>query len=114
MGEVAFAAPILPGKLETWQEFNKELDGARHDEFIASRKRHGITRQRVWHQQTPMGDFAVIHVQGPNAETMMPQIGASTDPFGVWFRGKVMEIHGLDMTQPPPGPPPALVHEFGT
>ncbi len=62
MGEVAFAAPILPGKLEAWNEFHKELTGARHDDFAASNKRHGVDRQRVWHQQTPMGDFAVVHL----------------------------------------------------
>ena len=43
----------------------------------------------------------------------MPSIGGSTDAFDVWFRGKVMEIHGIDMTQPPPGPPPELVHQTG-
>ena len=112
MGEVAFAAPILPGKLETFNEFIKELEGPRHDDYVASRGRNGVTRERVYHQQTPMGDFAVVHVQGPNAESMMPIMGASTDPFDIWFREKVHEIHGIDMTQPPPGPPPALVHQF--
>lgn len=112
MGEVAFAAPILPGKLETFKEFIKELDGPRLADYAASRERHGITRERVYHQQTPMGDFAIINVQGPNAETMMPSMGASTDPFDVWFREKVNEMHGIDMTQPPPGPPPSLVHEY--
>ncbi len=114
MGEVAFAAPILEGKMETWREFNAELEGARRDGYVASRERHGITRERVWHQATPMGDFAIVHVQGPNAETMMPSMGASTDPFDIWFRDKVKEIHGIDMTQPPPGPPPSLVHEYGS
>ena len=111
MGEVAFAAPILPGKLEAWNEFHKELTGSRHDDFAAANKRHGVDRQRVWHQQTPMGDFAVVHLQGSNAEGMMPSMGASDDPFDIWFRGKVNELHGIDMTQPPPTPPPEL--EFG-
>ena len=102
----------MPGKLEVWQQFNKELDGARHSDYVASRKRHGITRELVWHQQTPMGDFAVVWVQGPGADKMMPAMGASTDPFDIWFREKVNEMHGIDMTQPPPGPPPALVHQF--
>ena len=112
MGEAAFAAPILPGKLEVWEQFNTQLDGERHKEFEASRGRHGITREQVWHQQTPMGDFAVVYVQGPGAESMMPSIGSSTDPFDVWFREQVKDIHGIDMTQPPPGPPPALIHQF--
>ena len=111
MGEVAFAAPILEGKMDVWLEFNKDLNESRHDEFIASQERHGVTRQRVWHQQTPMGDLAVVHVQGPNAETMMPSIGASTDPFDIWFRGKIKDMHGVDMTQPPPNPPPKLIHQ---
>ena len=49
MGEVAFAAPILPGKLETFKEFIKELDGPRLADYAASRERHGITRERVYH-----------------------------------------------------------------
>ena len=113
MGEVAFAAPILPGKMDVWREFNKELVGARKADHEASQKRHGVTRQRLWLQQTPMGELAVVHVQGPGAESMMPSLGGSDDAFDVWFRGKVMEIHGIDMTQPPPRPPPELVHQTG-
>ena len=112
MGEAAFAAPILPGKLEDWKQFNAQLDGERYKEFVALRERHGITRQRVWHQQTPMGDFAVIYFEGPGAESVMPGVGSSTDAFDVWFREGIKDIHGIDMTQPPPGPPPELVHQF--
>ena len=63
MGEVPFAAQILPGKLDTWKQFNAELQGARHNEFVASRNRVGITREKVFYQQTPMGDFAVVYVE---------------------------------------------------
>ena len=43
----------------------------------------------------------------------MPSMGASDDPFDLWFRGKINELHGIDMTQPPPAPPPELAFEFG-
>lgn len=112
MGKVAFAAPVLEGKLDTWKKFNAELDGARHDDYVASRKRVGVTSERVWHQQTPMGDLAIVYVDGPGAESMMPQMAASQDPFDLWFKDQIKEIHGIDLTQPPAYPPPELQHEF--
>ena len=34
---------------------------------------------------------------------VVERIGASNDPFDVWFRGQVKEIHKLDFTNPPAG-----------
>ena len=58
MQSTGFAAPILPGKLDDWKKFNEEINGPRRSEFEAQQRRLGNARQRVWLQQTPMGDFA--------------------------------------------------------
>ena len=60
MGVVAFVAPLLPGKAEDHGRFCDELDGARRDEYEASRQRLGITREAAWHQETPAGTVSVI------------------------------------------------------
>lgn len=45
MAVIAFAAPILPGKLEAWMRFTQEMLGARRQDYEASRRRLGITRE---------------------------------------------------------------------
>jgi len=36
----------------------------------------------------------------------MQKLGESTNAFDKWFAGKIKEIHGLDVSAPPPGPMP--------
>jgi len=47
----------------------------------------------------------VIH-GGPGGKTFLGKLGASEHEFDKWFGSKVLEIHGMDITKPPPGPPP--------
>ncbi len=112
MAEIAFAAPILPGKLETWRRFNEELKGSRKSQHAESRRRLGIRNERAWLQQTPHGDFAVVYLEGDNPAQMMQGIAQSNDPFDQWFKQQVQEIHGLDMSQPMPAN--ELTFEFST
>jgi len=37
----------------------------------------------------------------------------SKDPFSEWFKQQVMEIHGMDLSAPPPGPLPKLIVDSG-
>jgi hypothetical protein len=97
----AFAMPIPAEKLAEWKAFGKELE-AKSAEFDANRKAFGLTRQRVWLQQTPMGALAVIHEQWPTLEAMhgaMMKMMAdgSKDEFMTWFFQRVGELHGVDM-----------------
>jgi hypothetical protein len=39
-------------------------------------------------------------------------MGRSQEPFDVWFRQFLMEIYGLDLSQPPAGPPPEQVLDW--
>jgi hypothetical protein len=109
----ASAVPILPGKADEWKQFAKELQGSHRAEYEASRRRVGLTKEVAVLQRTPMGDFAVIYGEtiGDPVEANRA-LGTSAEPFDVWFRQKVMELHGLDLTQPPPGPQPEVCHEW--
>ena len=111
MQSTGFAAPILPGKLDDWKKFNEEINGPRRSEFEAQQRRLGNARQRVWLQQTPMGDFAIVFIEGDNVAESMKKMAESDDPFDAWFRDHIKDVHGMDVTEPRP-PPPELVVSF--
>ena len=105
--------PILPGKTEAFKQFTRELSGARKAEHAASRKRLGIRQETVFLQQSPMGDMAVVVSDGDKDFAQFAQaVAMSKDPFDVYFAKMVKEIHGFDISQPPPGPPPEKVFDY--
>jgi len=112
MASIASAIPILPGKLEAWRQFVAEMHGPRRMEHAASRRRLGITTERAYLQQTPQGEFAVVFFEAPDVGQMMQGFATSQEPFDIWFREQVLDVHGWDMTQPPPGPLPELVIDW--
>ena len=52
--------------------------------------------------------------QGPGADQLMPKLAPSTQEFDVWFKDKLKELNGMDVTQPPPGPMPELYLDSGS
>jgi len=108
MAMLAMAFPIPAGKTEQWKKFISELTGARKAEFAASRRSLGV-RERTFLQHTPHGDLVLVTLEGDHPETAFAEFGKRTDPFTVWFKQQVMEIHGMDLSAPPPGPVPQQV-----
>ena len=101
----AMAAPIVPGKLDTWRSWVAELVGPRKAEFEASNARHQLTRHDAWLQNNPDGSQVVIVLhEGPGAEGYMRSVAESKDPFDQWFVSAVSEIHGMDLSGPLPPP----------
>lgn len=110
---LASVYPILPGKTEAWKQFTQEMSGPRKNEHAASRKRHGIKQETAFLQQTPMGDMAVIVTDtDKDLGELFQALAMSNDSFDVWFREQIKELHGLDVTQPPPGPPPEKYFDY--
>ena len=109
MPSVAFCVPIIPGKEESDRKGFEEAAGPRRDEFNASRRRAGITREMVWHQETPNGTVAVVYLEADDIPTSMRALATSDDPFDQWFRELLKEVHGIDLTEG--GPTAELVLE---
>jgi hypothetical protein len=65
--------------------------------------------ERVFFQQTPMGDLVIVTLEGESPESALESLGAGNDPFSKWFAEQVKSLRGFDLTQPPPGPMPELV-----
>ena len=101
-------APIVEGKLDTWKQWVEELNGPRKEELADFNRRYGLTRHASWLAETRGGPAVVVLHQGPGGDELMMKLAGSEHEFDVWFAEKVKEVHGLDLTQPPPGPPPQL------
>jgi hypothetical protein len=104
----AVAFPIAPGKTEEWRKFIGELNGARHADYVASRKGMGV-RERAFLQATPMGDLVIVTLEGDSPGEAFGTFVTSSDPFARWFVETVNEIHGIDIAQASAGPMPELV-----
>ena len=109
MQAIAFAAPFLPGKTDTDREVMASFSsGERQAEFAASRQRAGIRRESVWIQSTPGGDVAVVLIEADDIGAAMGALATSDEPFDVWFRDHIMDVHGMDISQPSEPPEVAL------
>jgi hypothetical protein len=108
MSLIAFVAPILPGKREQWDAFTAEISGPRRTDFNASRQRLGV-HERSFLQETPMGDFVIVTVEGDNPMEAVGAFANSDDDFSRWFVQQVQEIHGFDLRRPPENPPHLII-----
>ena len=105
MQTIAFAAPVLPGKTDRDVEVLESVQsGERRADYEASRERAGIKREAVWLQRTPAGDIEVVLIEAEDVGGAFQTLGSSQDPFDVWFREHIQDVHGIDLTEgfPPP------------
>ena len=102
---LAFAVPIVPGKTDADRAAMESCrNGDRKADHAASRVRAGITRESVWIQSTPGGDVAVVVIEADDAGAAIAALSSSQDPFDVWFREVLKDVHGMDISEgfPPP------------
>ena len=112
MASIAIAWPVLPGKLKTWRQLCAALQGERREEYAASSRRLGTITCRLFYQQTPDADLVISYLEAADLGRLFAGMATSQDPYDVWFRAQMLDIHGWDMTQPPAGPLPELVLEW--
>jgi hypothetical protein len=114
MPSVAFASPILPGKTDADRSAMESVArGERKADHEASRQRLGISREAVWIQQTPNGDLAVIYLEADDLRAAFAGLGSSEEPFDVWFREVLRDVHGIDLAQGFPPPEQTLDYRRG-
>jgi hypothetical protein len=110
MTEIVYAIPIVRGKEDLYRQTWDELEAHRRDEYAAALKDAGITRQAVWHQQTPDGrTLAIVYMEATDPDA--PQRLTSSDAdISRWFVQRLQEVYGRDFTQP--ALPVELDHDF--
>ncbi len=111
MSGIVLTFPILDGKVEAWRRFCQELCGFRRKPYEASRQQLGITCERLALVETAFGATAVTTLEAPDVAQALGQIISSELPFDVWYRDKLLELHGVNLagyeqfTRPTPLPP---------
>ena len=105
------AFPVLPGKDDDARKFAQETMG-RSEEFSASQKRGGVTKEEWSFQQSPMGSLMVVHFEANDVEKAFGVLAESSEDFDVWFRGRVQELTGVDLAAEPEGPPPEIILDW--
>ena len=109
MSIMAVTFSILPGKTPQWRTWMRDLNGSRREDFVASRSRVGV-HERTFLQQTPMGDFVIVTLEGEDPEHAFEKMMSATDPFTTWFLGRVQGASpGVDLSAPMRGPQSELV-----
>ena len=106
MESITWMAPILPGKSDAWVEFHETMTGSRREEHDASRRRMGVHREVASLMKTPHGDFVCLFHEVDSLPEFFHAFATSDDPYDVWFRGNVEDLHGVT-AEMLAGPPPA-------
>jgi hypothetical protein len=112
MVTMAFASPILPGRLEAWYRFNQETLGTWRAEHDALNRRCGVARELAWRQETPQGDLAIIYLELEDPSRLFGELARSGEPYAIWFREQTLAIHGLDLSDPQAGAPSSLEFDW--
>ena len=101
MAEIVYALRILPGKEDFYRQTTDEIAGARRDEYAAAIKDAGMTRQAVWHQQSPRGDnLSIVYIEATDPDA--PERFVSSDAeISRWFVQRMQEAYGRNVSQAP-------------
>jgi hypothetical protein len=103
MSSISFVVPVLPGKEQADREWMDTMAGPRREEYQSAWKNAGFTRHAVWQQQTADGTVDVVYLEADDMPAAMQDITSSDEPFQRWFRERVLDVHGIDLTSQ--GPP---------
>jgi hypothetical protein len=105
--------PAAPGKTENDIKSIGAYFNANPSAYAESRKRVGVALERAYLQSTPMGLAVVSYVEGekPFAEVMHTWATSDLEADRA-FVSMVAKIHGVDLRQPPAGPPPETIGEW--
>jgi hypothetical protein len=100
------AFPVLPGKIDAFRAFAQETMGARLSGFEEAQGRVGSTRETWSIQQLPDGSaIALIWVETADVEAIFADVAQDNSEWTIWFRGRVLETTGVDLTEPAAGGP---------
>ena len=110
MSGITLTFPIVAGKVEAWRRFCQEMSNSRRQAYEASRRRLGITRERLALVATSFGSAAVTTLEAHDVGQALNQIITSDLPFDRWYREQVQKLHGVNLARYEvflqPAPPP--------
>jgi hypothetical protein len=103
--------PIQAGKEEAARAFAAEIMGARLAGYEAHHARAGNTRETFTLQETPMGSFLLVWFEG-DVQKAFADHATDDSEFETWFRGRVLDLTGVDLAAPPAEPLPEVLFDW--
>jgi len=103
--------PVLEGKEDAARAFAKEAAGPRGEQFGEHLERNDVTRETWSLLTTPMGSFVNVWFEG-DVDAAFKELATSDDEHTVWFRRTVLDVTGVDMSQPDDGTPPEVILDW--
>jgi hypothetical protein len=103
--------PVLPGKEDAFRSFVKEVDGPRRDGFSGLQARSDVTRETWTLVPTPDGSVVAVWFEG-NVEQAFSELATGGDEFTAWFRDRILDVTGMDMSVSDDSPPPETVLDW--
>jgi hypothetical protein len=98
MSGIVLTFPILAGKVEAWRRFCQELSGSQLQMYLSSRRRLGITYERMALVETAFGAISMTTLESNDVGQALCQIITSILPFDRWYREKILDLHGINLT----------------
>ena len=97
MTNYCFTAPILEGGIEIMKKWIEEniVNNKEHDAVFKTAE---ISRETVWIQHLPQGDYAVASYDTDDPEQSFKVLATSNDPWAVKFRDHLKKVHGIDLS----------------
>ncbi len=71
----------LENKVDTWEAWIEECNGARSAGIKDMNQRHSLTRHAAWLAETPMGATVAVLQEGSGSDSFMNMLGKSTNEF---------------------------------
>lgn len=99
MAVYCFTQLIQPGKREEAKAIFEEIQETRRSEYEASRRRLGIREEKVWFQNLPEGDMAVVYWEGDDPRAALREFASSEDPFDEWLKERGREVYHFEPSQ---------------
>jgi predicted ester cyclase len=108
---IVLVQPILAGQEEALADFNRQFADDRHAEYVESRQKHGVLRDAAYEQQISESERVEIVYQEIVSGEGFAEMMVSDVPFDRWYRERVLQQHGTDLTKLT-GLPSQLVFEW--
>lgn len=103
-----------PGKVDEVRAFARENMGPRRSGFDEQQKRGGITRATWSIQEMPDGSALVlVWFESPDSDKSFAELAEDPSDHADWFRDRVKEISGVDLTEPQEGGPELVLEWSG-
>ena len=99
MPGMVLTLPIAAGKIEAWRRFCQEMSGSRRALHEVSRRRLGIRHERLALVESSLWSYAVTTLEANDIDLALAGIVSSDLPFESWYRERLQELHGVNLTR---------------